>query len=372
MTFPAPFGRRGPALISRRTVVKSVAATAAAALIAPWLDDGRAAAQEDTDYEPGSRRYPDVDIITLSPRFAPLRLFNSAIQRLWTGGLWNEGPAWNGQGRYLVWSDIPNNRQLRWLEENGEVSVFRNPSNYSNGNTFDWQGRQISGEPRRAVRYEHSGAVTVIADSYEGRPLNTANDLTVHPDGGVWFSDHLSGIGSPGSFEGPFGEITQSTRQIYRADPGTGAVTRMTEGLVSPNGLCFNEDYTRLYVYDGAPSPNAKIMAYDVIDGTRLTNARVFSDLMGGPNNSQIRTDGMRVDRSGNLWGGAGPSPGVDGKGVDGVQIFAPDGERIGQILLPERGSNVAFGGPKRNRLFITASQSIYAVYVNTWGGHIC
>ena len=309
-------------------------------------------------------RYPDPDIIVLDPRFAQYRVGNTTIKRLWTGALWAEGPAWNGGGRYLVWSDIPNNRQMRWLDEDGYVGEFRKPSGNSNGNTFDYRGRQVSCEHlnRRVVRYEHDGSLTVLADAYEGKRLNSPNDVVVHPDGSVWFTDPPYGTRAVGGYEGtPGGEIFLKNA-VYRVDPGSGGVDKILDDMDSPNGLCFSPDFKRLYVVDtGAPRD---IQVYDILDDVKVANGRQFSNLMLDGKNAM--SDGIRADLDGNIWSAAAGGP-----GLDGVQILTPEGERIGQILLPERCANLCFGGAKRNRLFMAASQSVYAVYVNTRGAHI-
>ncbi len=323
------------------------------------------------DYGPNALplRYPDPDVVVLDPRFGALRQGNTPIQRLWTGALWMEGPAWNSAGRYLVWSDIPNNRQLRWLDEDGHVSVFRSPSGNSNGNTFDQQGRQISCEHlnRRVVRYELDGSTTVLADSFDGKPLNSPNDVVVHADGGVWFTDPPYGTIAVGGYEGTPGGTVYHDCFVYRVDPNSGEVTRVLPAgeMDRPNGLCFSPDFKRLYVVDTGDPKDIRV--YDVVDGTGLTNGRQFTDLsitVDGEKQNAM-SDGIRVDIHGNVWSAAAGGP-----GIDGVQVFSSDGERIGQILLPERCANIAFGGAKRNRLFMAASQSLYSLYVNTQGAH--
>ena len=317
-------------------------------------------------------RYPDPDIVVLDPRFEKYKIGNTPIQRLWTGALWAEGCAWNGAGRYLLWSDIPNNRQMRWLEEDGHVSLFRNPSGNSNGNTFDFDGRQLSCEhgTRRVVRYEQNGSVTVLADKWKDKPLNAPNDVVVHPDGGIWFTD--PGYGSMMNYEGHKGEL-QIKEAVYRIDPKNAKMDMVTDEIEKPNGLCFSPDYKKLYVADTGKARD--IQAWDVSDAKRLKNRRRFTDMampsrkveteigprtVGGNGGS----DGIRCDVDGNVWSAAGWA----GDGYDGVHIFSTEGQRIGMILLPEICANVCFGGRHRNRLFMAASHSVYSLYVNTQG----
>jgi gluconolactonase len=312
---------------------------------------------------PAAVRYADPDVIALNKRFEKYRIDNTTIQRVWTGALWAEGPAWNGAGRYLVWSDLPNNRQMRWLEEDGHVSVFRSPSKYSNGNTFDFEGRQVSCQHglRRVVRFEPDGATTVIADKWQGKPLNSRNDLVVDPDGAVWFTDPPYGI--LGNYEG-FQAKPELKEAVYRVEPRTGKIDKVTDELDKPNGICFSPDYKKVYICDtGDPKD---IQVFDVVDGEALRNKRQFTN-MTIPGKGSGSADGIRANTDGNIWTGAG----WGGAGYDGVHVFTPAGERIGMIVLPEACANVCFGGSKRNRLFMAASQSLYAVYVGTRGARI-
>ncbi len=349
----------------RRTFLASALAAAAAART--LLAQAPQAPQRDwTGVNP--IRYPDPDIIALDKRFNKYKLGNTPIRRLHTGMLWPEGPAWNGVGRYLVWSDIPNDVQMRWLDDDGHVSVMRNPAGYSNGNTFDYQGRQLSCEHgnRRVVRYEYDGKVTVIADKFNGKQLNSPNDIVVHPDGAIWFTD--PGYGALMHYEGNKG-TTELKEAVYRVDPQTGRIEMVTDEIFKPNGICFSQDYKKLYVADTGAThyPEApKIIKVWDVDGKSLRRGRQFVSMEMAGKGAGI-PDGMRADTDGNIWVGCG----WVGHGYDGVQVFAPEGDRIGQILLPEICANLCFGGRKRNRLFMTAGQSLYAVYTEAVGAHI-
>ncbi len=382
--------------MSRRSFLTTLGTLSAAPLLA-------------RDYGPGAApaRYPEPDVIALdAERFGKIKVGNSAIERLHTGMRWAEGPAWSGAGQYLVWSDIPNDEQLRWVpDQSGKVSVIHKPAGFSNGNTFDREWRQISCEhgPRRVTRYEPNGELTVLAESFEGKPLNAPNDVVVAPDGGIWFTD--PGYGALFEYEGKKQPLQQK-EAVYRIDPKSAKVERVTDEIFKPNGLCFSPDYKKLYVADTGSSHYKEapknIKVWDV-DGTKLKNGREFcsmkmkeadqlnfaeardrtammqrmkKDLLAAEVTSAAASDGtvagmpdgIRCDVEGNVWVGGG----WVGPGYDGVHIFAPNGERIGLILLPEICSNICFGGPRRNRLFMTASQSLYAVYVETKGAHFC
>jgi gluconolactonase len=352
------------------TTRRSFLAAAAGAAAALWLDQASG-----RDYGPGAPpvRYPDPDIVVLDKRFEAYKLGNTPIQRLYHSPemLWAEGPAWNAVGKYLLWSDIPNNVQMRWLEEDGHVSVFRNPAGNSNGNTFDYQGRQISCEHgnRRVVRYEHNGKLTVLADAWQGKKLNAPNDAVVHPDdGAIWFTD--PGYGSLMNYEGVKGKL-EIKEAIYRIDAKTGKLDLVTDEIFKPNGLCFSHDYKKLYVADTGAShyPDAprNIKVWDVVNGKTLANGREFASMKLDGFEKAGFADGIRADIDGNVWASAG----WVGDGYDGVHVFAPSGDRIGLIKLPEICSNVCFGGTKRNRLFMTGSTSLYAVYVETQGAHL-
>jgi gluconolactonase len=304
-------------------------------------------------------RYPDPSVQILDPRFERYRIFSAAVERLWTGSRWAEGPVWFGDGRYLLWSDIPNQRILKWEEETGRVCVWRKPSDHANGNTRDRQGRLVTCEHggRRVSRTEYDGSVTVLMDGFQGKRLNSPNDVVVKSDGSIWFTDPPFGI--QGEYEGHRAE-SELQQAIYRIDGDSGEATVIADDILGPNGLCFSPDETILYVVESRGVPHRKILAYDVTaNGHGIRNKRVLID--AGPGGTP---DGMRCDVDGNLWCGWG----MGSAELDGVLVFAPDGAKIGFVGLPERCANVCFGGAKRNRLFMAASQSLYAIYVNTQG----
>src|SRR5271170_798396 len=303
-------------------------------------------------------RYPDPGIKILDPRFSALVLGNAAIERIATGCRFNEGPVWFGDGRFLLWSDIPNDRIMKCEDETGAVSLFRKPSHYANGNTRDRQGRLVTCEmdAQRLTRTEYDGAITVLAESFEGKRLTAPNDVVAKSDGSIWFSDN--GAGTRGNYLGHKAPWELPLR-VYRLDPATGAMTVAVGEMKRPNGLAFSSEEKLLYVVDtpGALGPRT-VQVYDVVDdGTRTANGRLFFNAEPGG------TDGIRVDVHGNVWCAFS-----GGEAEDGVAVFAPDGSLIGRIMLPERCANVCFGGIKRNRLFMAASQSIYSLYVETQG----
>ena len=303
-------------------------------------------------------RYPDPRVEALDRRFKA-RIGNAAIERIATGLRWAEGPVYFRDGGYLLWSDIPNNRIMRWLEDDGHVSVFRANSNYANGNTRDREGRLITCEhdSRRVTRTEADGAITVLIDSFQGSKLNAPNDVVVASDGAIWFTD--PGYGIFGNYEGHLAEPELPPR-VYRLDAKSGQATVVADDFDKPNGLAFSADETKLYIIDSGLTHGgrANMRVFDV-SGGKLANGKVFAE-----NFAPGFTDGMRTDVDGNIWcsmGWADPNE-------DGVRCYAPNGDLIGKIHLPETCANLCFGGSKRNRLFMTASTSVYAVYVEAQG----
>ena len=310
--------------------------------------------QQHVPWQP-SQRYPDPAVEILDQSFDRYRVKLASVERIAHGFRWSEGPVLFGDGRYLLWSDIPNNRIMKWEEETGAVSVFRQPSNYANGNTRDRQGRLVTCEHLgRVTRTEYDGRITVIADSFEGKPLSSPNDVVVRSDGSIWFTDPPFGLLS--WYEGRVAK-QELPMNVYRVD-SSGEMT-VVEGEVNrPNGLCFSPDESRLYLVESGASPR-NVYVYDVIDGgRRLANRRKFIDVGAGT------PDGMRCDTDGNLWMGWR----MGDASADGVNVYNPDGRLIGRINLPERCANLCFGGLHRNRLFMAASKSVYALYVNAQG----
>ena len=292
------------------------------------------------------------------PRFLQLVVKSAALEELYSDCRWAEGPVWFADLNCLIWSDIPNQRMLRWAPDGG-VSVFRSPSNFVNGNTRDRQGRLVSCEHggRRVIRTEIDGSTTVLADRYQGKRLNSPNDVVVASDGGIWFTDPIYGIRS--DYEGYKAEPEQATRNVYRVDPQTGELDAVVTDFGQPNGLAFSPDETKLYVADSASSHDSQaprhIRVFDVVDGKRLANGRVFCALDKG------LPDGFRLDVAGNLWTSA----------ADGVHCFSSDGTLLGKILVPQTVANLTFGGPRKNRLFITATRSLYSIFTATNGSSL-
>lgn len=289
------------------------------------------------------------------PKFSRFLLHNAPLERLASGCRWTEGPVWFGDGGYLLFSDIPNDRILRWSEREG-LSIYRQPSAYANGGTRDRQGRLVSclHGARTVVRTEYDGAITVLASSYNGKRLNSPNDVAVKSDDSVWFTDPHYGIMT--DYEGIRAE-QELPCNVYRIDPASGSLTVVADGFAGPNGLAFSPDESRLYIAEtGAMfDENAKrhIRAFDVdSQGTRLRHERIFHEVSPG------FADGFRCDEDGNLWSSAG----------DGVHCISPQGELLGRILVPERVANLTFGGRSRNRLFICATTCLYSIYLNCRG----
>ncbi len=301
-------------------------------------------------------RLPDPAVEVLAPEGAALRLASASIERLAGGMRWCEGPVYFGDARCLLWNDIPNNKTLRWDEETGAVSVYRSPSNFANGNTRDRQGRLLTGEhgARRITRTEYDGSLTVLASHFEGRRLNSPNDIVCKSDGSIWFTDPPFGILH--HYEG-HAATPELPTDVYRLDPLSGKLDVVAQGINCPNGLAFSPDESVLYIVESRSTPRL-ILAYDVVQGgAGLTNKRTLIDSEGGT------PDGFRVDVHGNLWCGWGMR-----EGLDGVRVFSSQGKPLLHIHLPERCANVCFGGPARNRLFMAASHSVYSLYVATQG----
>ncbi|MDM0117203.1 SMP-30/gluconolactonase/LRE family protein [Variovorax sp. J22R133] len=357
----------------RRRFLKMAAGSGLSAL------SGLAGAQA-FEYKP-TQRYPDPAVLILDPGFAKYRIYSSTLEQLGSGMRWAEGPVYFPEGGYLLCSDIPNNRLMKFDEKTGKFGVHKENVNYANGNTRDRQGRLLSCEhsvTRRIVRTEKDGRQTVLADSFEGKRLNAPNDIVVKSDDSIWFTDPLFGIS--GEWEGSRATPEQATTNVYRI--GTdGKLTAMITDIVNPNGLAFSPDEKKLYVVEWKGTPNRSIWSYDVGADGSLSNKTKFIDPMG-----PASLDGFRVDRDGNLWVGWGWSgalateptdvaggmkaylPLARSEDMDGVKIFNAQGKPIGFIKLPERCANLCFGGPKNNRLYMASSHSLYALYVEAHG----
>jgi gluconolactonase len=288
--------------------------------------------------------------VTLDERFQRLFIGSARLEKLYEGCRWAEGPAYFPAGRYLVWSDIPNDRMMRFDETSNAVSVFRHPAGHSNGNTVDRQGRLVTCEHgnRRVTRTEHDGSITVLASQYQGKRLNSPNDAVVKSDGSIWFTDPAYGIDS--DYEGHKAESEIGHCHVYRIDPQTGDIRIVADDFVRPNGIAFSPDEKRLYVVDtGATHVKdgpRHMRVFDVDDKGSLSGGEVFATCTQG------LFDGFRLDTEGRIWTSAG----------DGVHCYDPDGTLIGKILVPEAVANVVFGGPKRNRLYICATTSLYSI----------
>jgi gluconolactonase len=355
--------------ISRRSLL----AGSAASLVA-----GPALAQS-FPFRP-NQRYPDPAVEILDPSFVKYRLYSSSVEQLGSGLRWAEGPVYFPDGGYLLLSDIPNNRIMKYSEADGSFTVFRNPSNYANGNARDRQGRLVTCEhslTRRITRTEKNGAITVLADSFEGKRLNAPNDIVVKSDDTIWFTDPIFGIN--GNWEGYRAKPEQANTNVFRI--GTdGKLTAVITDLVNPNGLAFSPDEKKLYVVEWKGTPNRSIWSFDVNDDGTVGGRTKLIDAA-----DQGALDGFRVDRDGNLWCGWGSNGAlqgeptdVDGRKVfqlkgksedlDGVMVFSPAGKPLAHIRLPERCANLTFGGPKNNRLYMTSCHSVYALYVESHG----
>jgi gluconolactonase len=358
-------------LTNRRTMLKTAAA--AAAVMPAHLN------AQSFPFAP-NQRYPDPAVLILDPSFAKYRIYSSTVEQVATGYRWAEGPAYFPEGGYLLFSDIPNNRIMKFDEKTGRTTVFRANANYANGNTRDRQGRLITCEhsvTRRITRTEKDGRITVLADKFNGKRLNAPNDIVVKSDDTIWFTDPLFGIN--GEWEGTRAQKEQDTTNVYRIAKD-GKLTAVITDLVNPNGIAFSPDEKKLYVVEWRGTPNRSIWSYDVnADGTVANKTKLYDAADFGA------LDGFRVDRDGNLWVGYGSNGALQeaatdagirkvhqlrGKpeDLDGVLVLNPAGKPIGFIRLPERCANLEFGGPKRNRLYMTSCHSLYALYVESHG----
>jgi gluconolactonase len=359
-------------VVARRSFLKAAAGTSLATPISgAW--------GQVFEFKP-NQRYPDPALLILDPGFTKYRIYSSTLEQVASGMRWAEGPVYFPDGGYLLVSDIPNNRIMRFNEKDGSFSVFRSPSNYANGNTRDRQGRLVTCEhsvTRRLTRTEKGGKVTVLVDSFEGKRLNAPNDVVVKSDDSIWFTDPLFGIN--GEWEGARAKPEQANTNVFRLDPD-GKLTAVITDLVNPNGLAFSPDEKKLYVVEWKGTPNRSIWSYDVGGDGTVSNKSKLIDAA-----DQGALDGFRVDRDGNLWCGWGSNGAlqaeptdVGGRKVyqlrgrsedlDGVMVFSAQGKPLAFIRLPERCANLTFGGPKNNRLYMASCHSLYAMYFEAHG----
>jgi gluconolactonase len=386
MTSPRPFSDNqtdaAAENVDRRTLLKGAAALAAtavtmkaasAATVTPFGQTGATTLSTDPlplGPLPGSR-YPDSHLeslkkpkVSFGPGGFPAFAGTMAVERVATGFRWAEGPVYFPAGRYVLFSDIPNNRIMRFSEDDGHLSVFRQPSMNSNGNTIDREGRLITCEHsgRRVTRTELDGSITIIADKYNGKKLNSPNDAVVASDGSIWFTDPVYGIG--GYYEGVKAEPEQEKHNVYRVDPKSGDVKVVVDDFVEPNGIAFSPDEKKLYVLDtgftDGPDNPSHIRVFDLdVGGGKVSNSKVFAEM---PKPSI--TDGVRCDTEGRIW----CSVGWGDPNEDGVRCYTRDGDLLGKIHIPETVANLCFGGQQRNRLYICGSTSLYAVYTSVQG----
>jgi gluconolactonase len=327
-----------------------------------------------------NQRYPDPSLVILDPGFTKYRIYSSTVEQVATGMRWAEGPVYFPEGGYVLVSDIPNNRIMKYDERTGAFTVFRANANYANGNTRDRQGRLVTCEhsvTRRVTRTEKDGKITVLADSFEGKRLNAPNDIVVKSDDSLWFTDPIFGIN--GEWEGARAKPEQATTNVYRIGPD-GKVTAVVTDLVNPNGLAFSPDEKKLYVVEWKGTPNRSIWSFDVAANGTVSNKVKLVDAA-----DQGALDGFKVDRDGNLWCGWGSNGALaaeptelggrkvyqlrgKSEDLDGVMVFNPQGKALAFIRLPERCANLCFGGPKNNRLYMSACHGLYAYYVESHG----
>lgn len=353
--------------MNRRFFMRAAMATAALPVAAKAQSDPAGTMPPPRDWnDPSTAIYPDPAFEIFDKRFAKYSGGTTGLVRVWTGGVWTEGPVWFGDSHSLIWSDIPNDRLLRYDTVTGTTTLFREPSHYTNGNTRDRQGRLISCEQgtRRLTRTEYDGRITVLADKYQGKPLNSPNGVIVKSDDTIWFTDPSYGIS--GDHEGNRGE-SELPRNVYRLDPKNGQLAVVIGDFSMPNGLCFSPDEKKLYITDsgelGGPQAKTLIRVFDVGDNGKLSNDKVFHDFADVQ--QPYIADDIRADEDGNIWAAGGWSP---NHAMNGVRVFAPDGTPLGAIVTPEVAANLCFGGHHHNRLFIAASTSIYAIDVGTRG----